>query len=165
MSDLPSGAEHVADYVLGQDLRIRILTTAEETNGQFDLVDAVMPPGAMTPLHLHTRYEARIWVVSGSFQLWAGDEAVTLHPGDFYTIRMNVPHAIHAGPDGGRALTLSSPAGFGKLIAQAATPVDRASPETELDLELFMAVTAELGDVVLGPPGALPADLEQAQGR
>jgi hypothetical protein len=60
---------------------------------------------------------------------------------------------------------LSSPAGFGRLIAQAATPVDLASVDTELDLELFTAVTTELGDVVLGPPGALPADLEQADRR
>jgi hypothetical protein len=124
-----------------------------------------MPVGGMTALHLHSKYEERLWVVSGSFHLWAGNEALTLRSGDFYTIGLNVPHAIHAGPDGGRALTLSSPAGFGRLIAQAATPVDLASVDTELDLELFTAVTTELGDVVLGPPGALPADLEQADRR
>ena len=42
------------------------------------------------------------------------------------------------------------------------TPVQLATPETELDLELFMAVTTELGDVVLGPPGMLPADYENS---
>jgi quercetin dioxygenase-like cupin family protein len=165
MSDLIAGAKHVADYVLGQELWVRILTTAEETGGQFDLVDSVMAVGGMTPLHLHTRYEERIWVVSGSLRLWAGDEEVTLRPGDFYTLRLNVPHAIHAGPDGCRALTLSSPAGFGKLIARTATPAALESPDTELDAELFAAVCAELGDVILGPPGALPADLVHAEGQ
>ncbi|HEY0575797.1 MAG TPA: cupin domain-containing protein [Pseudonocardia sp.] len=163
MSELSAATEFVADYVLGQELRVRILTTAEETDGQFDLTDQVMPVGGMTALHLHARYEERIWVVSGSFDLWAASEHVTLRPGDFYTIGLNVPHAIHAGPDGGRALTLSSPAGFGKVIARTATPVELASPDTELNTELFMAVTEELGDVILGPPGAVPADLGRAE--
>ena len=165
MSDLNAGAEHVADYVLGQELRVRILTTAEETKDQFDLTDQVMPVGAMSALHLHSQYEERIWVVAGSFELWAASEHVTLRPGDFYTIGLNVPHAIHAGPDGGRALTLSSPAGFGKVIARTATPVELASPDTELNTELFMAVCAELGDVILGPPGAVPANLKPSEGR
>jgi hypothetical protein len=39
------------------------------------------------------------------------------------------------------------------------TPVHLATPDTEFDAELFMAVTTELGDVVLGPPGTTPADL------
>jgi len=165
MTDLSAATDHVADYMLGQELRVRVLTTAEETNGQLDLVDVLMPIGGMTPLHLHTQYEERLWVVSGSFHLWAGNEELTLRSGDFYTIGLNVPHTIHAGPDGGRSLTLSSPAGFGKLVAQAATRVDLASPDTELDEELFIAVAAELGDVLLGPPGALPADVDQAEGR
>ena len=29
----------------------------------------------------------------------------------------------------------------------------------ELDTDLFMAVSTELGDVVLGPPGTTPAEL------
>jgi hypothetical protein len=45
-----------------------------------------------------------------------------------------------------------------------ATPAHLATPETELDAELFMAVTTELGDVVLGPPGTTPADLANGEG-
>jgi hypothetical protein len=45
-----------------------------------------------------------------------------------------------------------------------ATPAHLATPETELDAELFMAVTTELGDVVLGPPGTMPADLANGEG-
>jgi hypothetical protein len=57
----------------------------------------------------------------------------------------------------------------GRWTVQQRTPIDNArtvlamalvTPETELDMELFMAVTTELGDVVLGPPGMLPADYE-----
>ena len=51
------------------------------------------------------------------------------------------------------------PAGFAELIARAATPAHLAGPETETDLERFAAVSAELGDQILGPPGTRPADL------
>lgn len=39
-------------------------------------------------------------------------------------------------------------------------PARLATPQTELDMDLFMAVTTELGDVVLGPPGTMPADAD-----
>lgn len=47
------------DYVLGQDLRVRILTAGPQTSGRHDLVDAFQLPDTLTPLHLHTRYEER----------------------------------------------------------------------------------------------------------
>lgn len=86
---------------------------------------------------------------------------MTLRSGDFFTIPRDVPHGIKSGPDGARALNISSPAGFAELIARAGTPLHLATPETELDAELLMAVTEELGDVVLGPPGMTPADLDR----
>lgn len=85
---------------------------------------------------------------------------MTLRSGDFYAIPMNTPHMIQTGPEGARALNITSPAGFAELVARMGTPAHRADPETELDMELFMAVTTELGDVVLGPPGTTPAAAE-----
>jgi len=64
-------------------------------------------------------------------------------------IPLDIPHAIKAGPDGCRSLLMRSPAGFALL----------AGLDTEIDLELFASVSAELGDQILGPPGAVPADL------
>jgi mannose-6-phosphate isomerase-like protein (cupin superfamily) len=147
------------NYVLGQELRVTILTSAEETEGRHDLTDSVMPPGAATPLHLHTAYEERLWVVSGSLTVWAGEATVTLRSGDFYTIPLNTSHAIASGPEGARALNISSPAGFAELIARAGTPLHLATDQTELDVDLFNAVAEELGDRVMGPPGTTPADL------
>ncbi|MFE3738213.1 cupin domain-containing protein [Streptomyces sp. NPDC059096] len=146
-------------YVLGQELRVSILTSAEETDGRHDVTDSFMPAGAATPLHAHTRYEERLWVSSGSLTVWAGEEQVTLRSGDFFTIPLHVPHAIAAGADGARALNISSPAGFAEIIARTGTPLHLATESTALDAELFAAVAAEMGDLVLGPPGATPADL------
>jgi mannose-6-phosphate isomerase-like protein (cupin superfamily) len=147
------------EYVLGPGLRATILTTAAETDGRHDITVGDQSPGATTPLHLHTKYEERFWVVSGSMTVWAGEETVVLRSGDYLHVPLHVPHAIQAGPEGCRSLNISSPAGFAELLARAGTPIQLATPETELDEGLFMAVTTELGDVVLGPPGTTPADL------
>jgi mannose-6-phosphate isomerase-like protein (cupin superfamily) len=152
------------EFVLDRQTRARILTTAAETDGRHDLTDCEQTAGATTPLHLHTRYQERFWVVSGSLTVWAGQDKLTLRPGDYYAVPMNVPHTMQAGPEGARALQISSPASFAELIARAAIPAHLATPETELDAELFMAVTTELGDVVLGPPGTMPADLANGEG-
>jgi len=146
-------------YVLGQELRITVHTTGAETCGRHDLLEAFQLPNTITPLHLHTRYEERLWVVDGQCTVWAGPDKVELGAGDYYAIPIDTPHAIKAGPGGCRSLLISSPAGFAELIARAATPARLAGPDTEVDFELFAAVSAELGDHILGPPGTTPADL------
>ena len=103
-------------FVLGQHLRLSVLTAAEETDGRHDLSDVTLAAGAGTPLHLHTGYEERIWVVDGSLTVWSGPDAFTLRSGDFYTVPMNVPHTIKAGPDGARSLNITSPGRFAELI-------------------------------------------------
>jgi hypothetical protein len=147
------------DYALGQELRVRVLTSGAQTSGRHDLVDAFQFPDTVTPLHLHTRYEERLFVLEGDCTVWIGPDTVRLGPGDYCAIPLDIPHAIKAGPDGCRSLLISSPAGFAELIARAATPAHLAGPDTQIDLELFASVSAELGDQILGPPGALPTHL------
>jgi mannose-6-phosphate isomerase-like protein (cupin superfamily) len=152
------------EFVLGHDFHATILTTGAETEGRHDVTEATQPAGARTPLHLHTRYDERFWVLSGSLLVWAGPETVTLRSGDFYAVPMNVPHALQSGPEGVRALQISSPAGFAELIARTGTPAHLVTPDTEFDADLFLAVSTELGDVILGPPGTTPADLVKRDG-
>ncbi|MEW9531133.1 cupin domain-containing protein [Microbispora sp. NPDC049125] len=157
-----SASAQEREFVLGQELRVTVLTSAAETDGRHDFTDSVQPAGAATPLHLHTKYEERLWVVSGSVTVWAGADTLTLRSGDYYAIPMEVPHAIRSGPHGARVLNVTSPAGFAELIARSGTPAHLATSETEFNAELFMAIAAELGDVVLGPPGMVPADLARS---
>jgi quercetin dioxygenase-like cupin family protein len=152
-------------YLFGPErLRATILTTGAETDGRLDLTDGVLPPGATVPLHLHTRYEERLFVVTGSLTVWAGPDKLTLRAGDYYHVPLNTPHTFQAGPEGARSLNISSPAGFAETITRAGTPAQLASPDTEFDLDLLTAVAAELGDVVLGPPGTTPADVTNRDG-
>jgi mannose-6-phosphate isomerase-like protein (cupin superfamily) len=147
-------------FVLGPErVQVTILTTAEETDGRHDLIDSMFPAGSATPLHLHTRYEERVYVISGSLDVFVGPDRLTVGAGELYHIPLNVPHMVRGGSEDTHAILISSPAGFAELVARAGTPAHLATPETRPDLELFMAVTTELGDVVLGPPGTTPAEL------
>lgn len=143
-------------YVLGPGLQFTVLTRGSETDGRHDLVDGFKAPGATTPLHLHTRYEERLWVLEGELTVWCGEEKNVLGPGGFYAIPMNAPHALAAGREGARNLTVSSPAGFSELVERAGIPAHLAGADTEMDLELLAEISADLGDVILGPPGTLP---------
>ncbi|MET9016245.1 cupin domain-containing protein [Streptomyces olivaceoviridis] len=162
MTDFPSPPPVPASrqFVLGGHLRLSVLTTAAETDGRHDLSDITLPGDSGTPLHLHTAYEERVFVLSGSLTVWAGPDTFTLRSGDFFTIPMNTPHTLKAGPEGARSLTITSPGRFAELIARSGTPAHLATPQTEWDMELFQALTEEFGDVILGPPGATPASLE-----
>jgi quercetin dioxygenase-like cupin family protein len=152
-------------FVLGPErVRVTILTTGEETDGRHDLIDSVLPAGSMTPLHLHTRYEERVYVISGSLNVWVGPDELTVGAGELYHIPLNTPHTVQGGSEDTRAILISSPAGFAELVARAGTPAHLVTPETQPDFDLFMAVTTELGDVVLGPPGTTPAELDQRGG-
>jgi quercetin dioxygenase-like cupin family protein len=149
-------------FVMGPErVQATILTTGEETDGRHDLLDTVLPAGSMTPLHLHTRYEERVYVISGSLTVWVGPDKLTVGAGGFYHIPLNVPHTVQAGAEDTHAILISSPAGFAELVTRAGTPAHLATSETEPDLERFMAVTTDLGDVNLGPPGMTPAELDQ----
>lgn len=152
-------------YVLGTHLKLSILTTPEDTDGRHDLADVTLPPGSDTPLHKHTRYEERLWVLEGALTVWSGPDTFTLGPNDFYTITQNTPHTLLAGPAGARILTMSSPAHFVDLIRRTGTLESEAGPHPEWDLDLFTRVAAEHGDVILGPPGMVPAQLTDLTGR
>jgi mannose-6-phosphate isomerase-like protein (cupin superfamily) len=86
-------------FVLGPErVRVTILTTGAETGGRHDFTDSWLPTGSMTPLHLHTRYEERIWVASGSLTVWAGPDKVALRSGDDHLIPTHVPTRSRPGP-------------------------------------------------------------------
>jgi len=98
-------------------------------------------------------------VLDGEFTVWAGGRRAVLRPGDNLTIPAGTPHVVATTGDGpGRGLVVASPSGFARLITEVGTPNggNGAPPSAPPDMELFLRVSTELGDDLLGPPGALP---------
>ena len=98
-------------------------------------------------------------MLDGEFTVWAGGRKAVLRRGDDLAIPAGTAHALAVTGDGpGRALVVASPSGFARLITEVGTPDrgDGAPPSTPLDMEHFLRASAEVGDELLGPPGALP---------
>ena len=138
--------------------RLSVLAGQASTGGRYDLIESWSSPGTPTPLHRHGAYSEQLYVLEGEFTVWAGRRKAVLRPGDDLLIPAGTAHAVTVTGDGpGRALVVASPSGFARLITEAGTPDEGGVPPSAApDMDLFLRVCAELGDEILGPPGALP---------
>ena len=146
-----------AYWLLGT--RLSVLADRANTGGRYDLIEGWFPPGTQTPLHRHAAYAEQLYVLEGQLTVWAGGRKAVLRPGDDFLIPAGTAHAVAATGDvAGRALVVASPSGFARLIIEAGTPDQGggAAPSAALDMDVFLRASAELGDEILGPAGALP---------
>jgi quercetin dioxygenase-like cupin family protein len=87
-------------------------TSAAETPTLFAIEHTKLVPGWGPPLHLHFAQEEWFYVIEGQVLIQAGDQRVTLKPGDSVLGPRNVPHAFTAvGPNPARMLITYTPAG------------------------------------------------------
>ena len=147
--------------------RLSVLAGPAETGGRYDFVEGWFPAGAQIPPHRHRRTSEQIYVLDGEFTVWVGRRKTVLRPGDDIVIPTGAAHALAvsgAGP--GRALVVSSPSGFSRLITEVGTPDDGRDgpPSAGTDMDLLGRVAAELGDEFLGPPGALLDEFAEPRG-
>ena len=143
--------------------RLSVLADQANTGGRYDLVEGWFSPGTQTPPHRHSAYAEQLYVLDGEFTVWAGGRKVVLRPGDDLLIPAGTAHVVAATGDGpGRALVVASPSGFARLVTKAGTPDegDGVPPSAAPDMDLFLRVSAELGDEILGPPGTLPDQVD-----
>lgn len=130
--------------------KLDILVDGLQSDGQYDLITGTFAPGIEVPPHQHNNYSESILVTEGELTVYQKDKTTVLKPGDHIFIPKATPHAIrNTGSGITKGLTVASPSGFARLIKEVG--VD--SPEVPNDMELFMRVSVELGDVLLGPPG------------
>jgi quercetin dioxygenase-like cupin family protein len=138
--------------------RFTVHANHEDTAGRYDLVEGNAPRGFQTPLHRHTRYAERFYVLKGELTVWAGGRTAVLHPGDVFTVPVGTAHAVAVTGSGpARALAVAWPSGFARLITGAGTPDTGGEPPDEPpDMDLYERLEREIGDETLGPPGARP---------
>ncbi|NJO41630.1 MAG: cupin domain-containing protein [Cyanobacteria bacterium RU_5_0] len=133
---------------------LTILADRTTTGGQYDLLEGYFPPGTQTPPHRHTRYSEQVYVLEGEFTVWIEDQKIELSAGETVMIPAGIPHVFAAlGDAPARGLVVAAPSAFARLVATVGTPERADTP----DMSLFDRISAEIGDEVLGPPGALPS--------
>jgi mannose-6-phosphate isomerase-like protein (cupin superfamily) len=152
--------ERQTAYWFWTDL-VTVHVSGDETDGRFSVVEFLMPPDDMTPLHVHWRESQTVFVLEGEVTIWLPGVSRVLGPGECIHQPPAVPHTERVtSTEPARVLDVGSPAGFEKFIAavgdQAAErtlpPPDRPPP----DVERLAALAGEHGIELLGPPGSLP---------
>lgn len=138
------------------------LVTGAETGGAFGLTKVTQPPGAATPVHLHTREAEAFYLLDGTMTYRAGEQDYRLSPGSFIYLPAGVPHAFRVTGDAPvQFLAVVAPGGLMDLYDEAGQPAaERRLPGADgtalsADVQRWLEAAPRYGIQVLGPP--LPA--------
>jgi len=136
-----------------------IKATAEQTGGQYTLVEILAPEGFASPLHVHHFEDEGFWILEGEMTFYVGDQTIKAQPGSFLFGPKEVPHAFTVDSGPARLLFVLSPAGFEDLIREMGEPARERSippqpeaPPDEAEMQRMAAIAARHGNEILGPP-------------
>jgi mannose-6-phosphate isomerase-like protein (cupin superfamily) len=142
--------------------RLFILHVAgEETDGRLSLVEGLLPPDAMTPLHVLPRVNQILYVLEGELTAYLPGVERVLTSGDCMLQPAGVPqtHRVTSA-EPARVLAINSPAGFERFFIEAGRPAESLTlpppEESPPDPEQLAVIAAKHGIDLLGPPGSLP---------
>jgi quercetin dioxygenase-like cupin family protein len=111
------------DYEWSQD-RIAVKTPMELTAGRASVVVDTLKPGFHLPAHRHRSMVEIFYILEGDVTFAFEDETVNVTPGTTVTVPANTRHEVTC-PGGGRLVTIFTPGGFERYLAELAalTPV------------------------------------------
>lgn len=106
------------DYDWSQD-HISVKTPMELTDGRVSVVEDVLKPGFHLPAHRHRSMVEIFYILDGDVTFAFEDETVIATPGTTVTVPANTRHEVTC-PDGGRLVTIFTPGGFERYLAELA---------------------------------------------
>src|SRR5436305_14795485 len=78
----------------------RFLAVSADTDGNYALWEAIVPPGGGPPPHVHSREEEGFYVLEGEITFHVGDRRLVAGPGTFANMPVGTPHYFKK--EGGR---------------------------------------------------------------
>ncbi|OCX50499.1 cupin [Mucilaginibacter sp. PPCGB 2223] len=136
----------------------RIVISGKETNGEFAMIDMLVPPGGGPGPHAHAAFHETFYVVDGEVEFKTEAGATIARKGDVLTVPKG--GAVHAFKNisGSMAHLLCTvvPAGLDAFFEEIGTPVqaDEFLPHPHLDkeaVEKLMAIAKMYGQEVYPP--------------
>jgi len=130
--------------------RYRFLATRESTNGTYALWEAIVPPGAGAPPHLHTREEEGFYVIEGELTIHIGGLHVKARAGSFVNMPVGRMHWFRNDTDRtARLIILVAPGGleafFRKIGSRVHDPAAPILPLDEAQKRRMLAAAPEFG--------------------
>ncbi len=154
---VPSG-EGKPLYFVGDLYTFKV--TGEQTNGALGLWEALIPPQAGPPPHIHHREDECFYVLEGEFEFPNdGDDVVRAGAGSLvYVPRGNLHTYKNVGPEPGRMLVSQTPGGsherfFEELGEQAQDSTTPPASEGPPDVRRIVVTAAKYG-IEMPPPAS-----------
>jgi quercetin dioxygenase-like cupin family protein len=128
-----------------------VRASADDTAGQYTLVELTAPPGLEAPLHVHHTEDEGFYVLEGNVTVVVGGDTVELAAGRHAFGPRDVPHRFTVGPDGARMIWVLTPGGFENLLADASVPAETPTvpPPSVLPPENINEILRRHGNEVL----------------
>ncbi|WP_211260901.1 cupin domain-containing protein [Wenxinia marina] len=143
---VPSALGDQTLEVFGETIIIR--RDASGSSLDASVIEEIVPPGVAGPWHRHSREDEVSYVIEGTFRIWRGEEVFDIGPGGVALLPRDQAHTFqNVGSTTGRLLTVVTPAGLERFFQEVA---ERGLGEDDLDE--VVAVAAEFGVEILGPP-------------
>lgn len=126
---------HIKPYTLTNEsprfdsmgVLVRLMATAEQTGGAFNLFDILAPAGYETPLHIHYAEDVAVQVLEGSLEIYWGEEKRQAQVGSFFFQPRGTPHGFRVtGTLQARVLYQTFPAGFDGYVLERSRPLTEA---------------------------------------
>jgi quercetin dioxygenase-like cupin family protein len=128
---------------------------ADDTGHQFSVWESIVPPGAGTPAHTHTREDEAFYVLSGEvlFEVEGTADSLRLGTGGFLFAPRNRRHAYrNTGPVAAHLLVFAIPgAGLDRMFAAFNAASKRAAHMP--DVGTITAIAEQYGVVIHPPAG------------
>src|SRR5215208_5089281 len=128
---------------------------AEQTDGEFLLIEELAPRGTATPLHVHPEDDESFYILEGECTFYLEDgRPIPSSAGSFVHIPKGyVPHAFRVDSESARFLVLTRPP-HERFIRAAAEPAQARTltPEAPVDMDTVLAAAQANGLEILGPP-------------
>ena len=124
------GATHL---VVGDTMRV--LATAADTSGAFEVFEMTAPRDSGPPPHSHPWTESYS-VIEGTLDVLVGDKTVSGAPGCFFQIPAGTFHTYRITSDSARVIIVTSPSGAAEFFSE----IDR-----ETDFEKIVGIALKHG--------------------
>jgi quercetin dioxygenase-like cupin family protein len=153
-----TAGEGEARWFLG--MLVMIKAGHATTGGRTSVLEHIAPQGAGSPLHVHRHEDEWFYVLEGELTFWVDGRIIEAPVGSFVYGPRGIPHTFTVRSPMAHFLVVSQPGGFDNFMRALSEPgepltlppADRPKP----DMERMMALAAEHGIEILGPPG-IPA--------
>ena len=121
---------------------VSVLANTEQTDGEFNLFDVLIPKDFSTPLHIHYAENVAVFVLESVLTFFWGNEKMVAQAGSYFFQPRGIPHGFRVtGSTPARILYLTTPAGLDDFV------VERCKPTTDFELVSEASFKIE----ILGP--------------